>query len=285
MYVRGIIQAMTEAKTSPRNSLKSAVKSHWEAQPCGTRDIPAGDRRRFFAELEKERYTWEPYLPAFARFEQGAGKRLLEIGVGAGTDFVNWVRHGARATGVDLTEHGVRLTRERLALEGLAADVHVGDAEGLPFDGELFDIVYSWGVIHHSPDTPAAIEEVRRVLKPGGRALIMVYHVHSWVAFMLWAIHCAARLRPWRSPRWAVYHYLESPGTKAYTRGEARALFARFTSASVRTQLAHGDLLLMRPSEKYPSAAYRLLWRLYPRWLIRRLGNRFGMVLLIDAVK
>src|SRR5215212_11236886 len=156
--------------------LKDAVRAHWQNQPCGTRDLPAEDRRRFFAELERERYSWEPYLKGFARFERGKGKRLLEIGVGAGTDFINWVRAGAVATGVDLTEQGVGLTRERLELEGRHAEVRIGDAENLPFPDNTFDIVYSWGVLHHSPDTPRAVREVHRVLRPGATAVVMVYH-------------------------------------------------------------------------------------------------------------
>ena len=128
----------------------------------------------------------------------------MEVGVGAGTDFVNWVRNGAIATGVDLTQSGVALTGERLEIEGLEADVRVADAESLPFADDSFDIVYSWGVLHHSPDTPRAIEEVRRVLRPAGTALVMIYHAWSWMGFTLWWLHCAAKIRPWKSPRWAM---------------------------------------------------------------------------------
>jgi SAM-dependent methyltransferase len=210
---------------------------------------------------------------------------VLEVGVGAGTDFVNWVRAGAQACGVDLTPAGVALTRERLALEGLEANVRVADAEALPFPDGTFDIVYSWGVLHHSPDTVTAVREVHRVLKPGGEATVMIYHVPAWTGFVLWGLHCAVRLRPWRSPRWAIAHHLESPGTKAYTVREARRLFADFSSVRCRTRLSHGDLLLMRPSEKYRSGFHRFLWAVYPRWLVRLTGNRFGLGLIIDAVK
>jgi ubiquinone/menaquinone biosynthesis C-methylase UbiE len=266
-------------------ALKQAVKAHWQAVPCGTRDVSAEDRRRFFEQIERERYTWEPYIPAFARFERGRGKRVLEVGVGAATDFINWVRHGAIATGVDLTEQGVELAKERLALEGLAAEVRQADAERLPFSGESFDIVYSWGVLHHTPDTPRAVAEVHRVLKPGGTALVMLYHATSWTGFMLWAAHALAKLRPWKGPRWAIYHHLESPGTKAYTVREARRLFSAFSQVAVRTQLAHGDLLKMRPDRKYQQWYYRLAWALYPRRLIALTGNRFGFDILIEAVK
>ncbi|MFN2398439.1 MAG: class I SAM-dependent methyltransferase [Gemmatimonadaceae bacterium] len=276
----------THAATSDSpDLLKDVVRSHWDAQPCGTLGVPASDRRAFFEQVERERYEWEPYIRDFARFERGRDKKLLEVGVGAGTDFTNWVRNGAIATGVDLTEHGVALTRERLELEGLKADVRVADAENLPFETNTFDLVYSHGVLHHSPDTPRAIREVHRVLRPGGTALVMIYNVHSWVGFMLWSVHALGRLKPWKSPRWAIYNYLESPGTKAYSIAEGYELFRDFTRVAIRTHLGHGDLLLMRRSAKYQDKLHELAWRLYPRWLVRQLGHRFGMNMFIEAVK
>jgi SAM-dependent methyltransferase len=265
---------------------KTQIREYWEAEPCGTRGISAGERRRFFAEIERERYEWEPYIPRYARWERGRGKKLLEIGVGAGTDFTNWVRHGAIATGIDLTERGVSLTKERLALEGLDADVRQADAEQLPFEPNTFDIVYSNGVLHVPPNPARAIAEAHRVLKPGGTFVGLIYNPISWVGLMLWGVHCLAKGRPWKGPRWAIYHYLESPGTHAYTVRETRELFSMFSHADVRTQLGHGDLLLMRPGDKYNrNPLYRVLWKLWPRWLIRRLGNRFGMAVIIEAVK
>src|SRR5437016_5586892 len=137
------MQEVERTRLQNRDSvdLKSIIKDHWETHPCGIRDLSDADRKAFFDQLERERYLLEPYISGFANFEQGRGKKVLEIGVGAGTDFINWVRHGAVATGIDLTEHGVQLTQERLRLEGLEADVRTGDAENLIFDDAAFDIV------------------------------------------------------------------------------------------------------------------------------------------------
>ena len=194
---------------------------------------------------------------------------------------------GARATGVDLTDEGVSLTRERLALEGIADRAEVGraDAEALPFADASFDIVYSWGVLHHTPDTERAFREARRVLTLGGQFRGMIYHTPSWVGLGKWAIHYAARGRQAVSLRRAVYETLESPGTKAYTLREARMLVegAGFRDVRVRSQLSHGDLLMMRRSAKYTSGVAGLLWRMYPRWLVKRLGNGLGTGLLIEA--
>jgi ubiquinone/menaquinone biosynthesis C-methylase UbiE len=274
---------VTESSIPP--APKKAVKDHWESEPCGTRGMDPLERRRFFDQIEQERYALEPYIRTFARFEEGRGRRVLEVGVGAGTDFMQWVRAGAIATGVDLTETGVALTRERLELEGLVADVRTGDAEALPFPDSTFDLVYSYGVLHHSPDTSAAVREVHRVLRPGGVARVMIYNSTSWVALMMWLLHCLGKLRPWRSARWAASRFLESPGTKLFTAGEARDMFKQFARVSVRPQLGHGDLLLMRPGKRYAAWHARILWTIYPRWFVRLTGDRFGTALLIEAVK
>src|SRR5476651_247220 len=98
------------------SSLKEDVRAHWEEETCGTRYGEAQDRLTWFREIANNRYELEPYIKPFARFPEASGKRVLEIGVGAGTDFREWCRHADHATGVDLTEGGISLTRERLLL-------------------------------------------------------------------------------------------------------------------------------------------------------------------------
>jgi SAM-dependent methyltransferase len=266
-------------------SENDAVRRYWSEEPCGTRGVDRTDRVRFFTEIELQRYEWEPYIKEFACFTESRGLDVLEIGVGAGTDFVNWVRHDAHAIGMDLTESSIRLTRERLELEGRHAETYVGDAENLPLKSNHFDLVYSYGVLHHSTNPQRAISEVARVLKNGGKARIMIYHRRSWVGLILWTVHCLLKLRPWKSPKWAIANYLESPGTSAYSRAEGHALFSEFKSVRIRTQLCHGDLLLMPPGKKYMRWYHRLAWAAYPRWLIRLSGNRFGLGMMIEAVK
>jgi SAM-dependent methyltransferase len=254
----------------------AAVRSHWEAEPCGTRGLPDADRHAFFAQLERERYAAEPYIPAFAGFGDHRGERVLEVGVGAGTDFVQWVRSGARAIGVDLTKAGTHLTQERLLLEDRRAPIVQADAERLPLRDSSIDLVYSFGVLHHSTCPESAFAEARRVLRPGGKLRVMVYHSSSISGWML-------ALRWLTTPRRAISKHLESPGTHAYTQREVRLLVKDFKAVSIRAVLGSGDLLLMRPSVRYANLAW--LWPLYPRWLIRRFGQRFGFFLLIDATR
>ncbi len=211
--------------------LKEMVRAHWEADPCGAKLASSEvGSEQFFAEVERSRDELEPFIHGFAEFERWRGKRVLEVGVGLGTDFVRFARAGAVLSGVDLTEASVELVRRRLDQEGLEADVRVADAEHLPFGDGGYDLVYSWGVLHHTPDTRAAVEELRRVLKPGGEARIMLYSRCSWVAFGVWARYGLLRGRPWASVSSLLADHMESPGTKAYTRRELEGLFSSYSS-------------------------------------------------------
>jgi ubiquinone/menaquinone biosynthesis C-methylase UbiE len=214
---------------------KKAVRDYWDAAPCGSSLTNAEQgSKAFFDEIEATRDRLEPFIPKFAEFESWRGTRVLEIGVGLGTDFVRFARAGARLSGIDLTEASIDLVRRRLALEGLDADLRVADAEALPFADESFDLVYAWGVLHHTPDTKRAAAEIRRVLKPDGEARIMLYSRRSWFALGAWLRYALLQGRPWRSISSVLGEHVESPGTKAYTRRELEELFGSFRTTSVR---------------------------------------------------
>ena len=223
------VSTISLLSTAPPNTeeTKSRVREFWEEEPCGSvhGQAPEGTKE-YFDEIERHRYETEPYVRRFADFEGARGKRLLEIGVGLGTDFVQFVRAGAIATGVDLTQHGVDLVRRRLELEGLKANVQVADAESLPFEDGAFERVYSWGVLHHTPNTAKAIGEAIRVLGPGGEACVMLYARHSWVTYGLWVRHGLLAGKPWTSLSEILASHMESEGTKGFTERELRRLFA-----------------------------------------------------------
>ena len=113
-------------------------------------------------------------------FSSGRGKDVLEVGCGVGTDGVQWAKAGARYTAIDLTPEGVRLSAENFRLRGLEGRLLQVNAEHMPFPDDSFDIVYSHGVIHHAPDIERVVSEIHRVLRPGGEAIVMVYHRHSY---------------------------------------------------------------------------------------------------------
>jgi ubiquinone/menaquinone biosynthesis C-methylase UbiE len=165
----------------PLEDLKTRVHDFWQANPCGAK-FAQGEigSREFFDAVERHRYQTESHIPEVVRFERWRDSEVLEVGCGLGTDAVNFARAGAHYTGVDLTEASIDLVRRRFELEGLTAELKVADAEALPFADNCFHLVYSHGVLHHTPDTQRAINEVQRVLKPGGTAMVMLYHKNSY---------------------------------------------------------------------------------------------------------
>jgi ubiquinone/menaquinone biosynthesis C-methylase UbiE len=118
-------------------------------------------------------------MPSLMEFDKFRGRRLLEIGCGMGTDLLQFARGGARCIGIDLTPRSVEITQHRFKLYGERGSFMISDGERLPFRSESFDVVYSNGVLHHTPDTAGAIREVHRVLRPGGVAKVMLYHRNS----------------------------------------------------------------------------------------------------------
>lgn len=178
----GVIQLSANCfMAGAEQSLKERVRAFWQEHPCGTKfaDAEPGSRR-FYEAVEEHRYRTEWHIPEAAGFERAGGLRVLEIGCGLGTDGARFARAGALYTGVDLTEAAVSLARKRFELEGLPGRFRVADAEGLEFPTGSFDLVYSHGVLHHTPDPAAAVREVYRVLAPGGRAVVMLYHRDSY---------------------------------------------------------------------------------------------------------
>ena len=258
---------------------KEAVRDFWNAEPCGTRYL---DGAQEFDAHARARYELEPFIFDFADFPSARGLKVLEIGVGMGADYLEWLKAGAHATGVDLSAASIERARQRCEAAGFNPDLRIADAERLPFSDNSFDVVYSYGVMHHSPNTQQCVREGLRVLKPGGRAKIMVYHHPSLTGAMLWLRY---GLLGRKALRQCVFEHLESPGTKSYTQEEARQLMSGFADLELRVEFSAGDLLLHQPSAKFQSAFYRLLWKFFPRFLVRRFGRRYGLFLLITAMK
>ena len=257
----------------PLTSELERVRDFWQTAPCGTNDVRAiADERERFRELERMRDAREPFIARFARFSDTRGSNLLEVGVGAGTDHVRFARAGARCHGVDLTPAAVELTKRRVETEGLKSDLRVANAELLPFPDASFDVVYSWGVIHHTPDTRRSAKEILRVLRPGGRFCVMVYNRHSLVALQAWIRFGLLRGKPFTSRAELIARHVESPGTKAYSSSEAAALFAGAAKVSVETVVTAYDLRLGR--------------RFFlPHWTWRFTPSRLGWFHVVEGVR
>jgi ubiquinone/menaquinone biosynthesis C-methylase UbiE len=265
---------------------KSAVRDFWDAASCGEDlYLKGADARAKFEHQALVRYQLEPYILSFAEFSVGKGKKVLEIGVGLGADHQQWAAAGAILSGCDLTPRAVDYTRERLQLFGLSSDLQEADAENLPYENDQFEIIYSWGVIHHSPKTHKAVEEIHRVLQTGGIAKIMVYHKYSFVGYMLWVRYALLKLKPFTSLSTIYAKYLESPGTKAYSKAEARLLFSGFADIDVSTVLTHGDLLTSAAGQRHKGVLLNIARKIWPRWIIRTFFPGHGLFLLIKVRK
>lgn len=264
---------------------KQAVQDYWNVASCGEALYLSNIDNVGYEAQAKKRYELEPYIESFAQFAGAYGRAVLEVGVGLGADHERFASSGALLSGVDLTQRAVEHTLHRLTGRGLTSQLQVADAENLPFSNDHFDIVYSWGVLHHSPNTPKAVNEVWRVLRSDGSARIMVYHKYSIVGYMLWLRYALLIGRPWRSLSEVYSHHLESPGTKAYSIDEARKLFARFARVEIKTVLTHGDLLSSDVGQRHRGMILSIARAIWPRWLIRILLPKHGLFLLITAVK
>ena len=143
------------------------VQQFWNTEACGTHFIEeAANKKEFYDQYAHFRYRTAWHIPELIPFAEANGKKVLEIGCGNGVDAVQFARHGALYTGVDLTEAAINATREHFSLRGLAGQFQIENAENLSFQDNSFDMVYSYGVLHHTPTPETAFEEVRRVLKP-----------------------------------------------------------------------------------------------------------------------
>ena len=292
-------------------TVETPAARFWEAYQPGFRftDEEPGTPE-FFADVERHRYQLEPHIPEIVDFPRWAGADVLEVGCGIATDGARFARAGARYAGVDSSERALELARKRFSLEGLDGAFTRASATSLPFADESFDLVYSHGVIHHIPDTASAVREFHRVLRPGGTALVMLYHRDSlnyYVNIMLLrrilaatllipgAVGVIARLVGEQSEvlrghrdllrehglRYLLDRQLflsnntDGPGnrlSKVYSRRGARELFSQFASSRIEVRFLNLRI--------YPGGA--LLGRTAPA---RRLERVYGWHLYVCGVK
>lgn len=174
--------------TEASNASIDDVKDYWNQRPCNIRhsNKPVGSKG-YFEEVEARKYFVEPHIPAFAEFPRWKNKSVLEVGCGIGTDATNFARAGAYYTGVELSETSLALARKRFEVFGLSGRFLLCNGEQLSsvFPRGAFDLVYSFGVIHHTPNQRAVVEEIRKVIKEDGQFRFMLYAKNSWKDAMI----------------------------------------------------------------------------------------------------
>ena len=223
---------------------KDAVQDQWDSNPCGShyaKDVPRHTLDWF---LEIERYRYEEYAPWMyeaMEFSRHHGERVLEIGGGIGTDHAQFAKHGAITTDIDLSSGHLALAQENFKLRGLKGTFVHHDAEKLPFPDATFDVVYSNGVIHHTPNTQRVVDEIYRVLKPGGKAIVMVYaenSLHYW-RNLVTVLGLRQHLLETFSIGEIMSRHVEltendaRPLVKVYTKQRLQKLFARYGKTSI----------------------------------------------------
>jgi len=264
---------------------KRAVYEFWNAASCGENLYLNGNSADSYKKHAEIRYSLEPEILSFAEFARWKDRKVLEVGVGLGADHACFAAAGAKLFGIDLTERAVNHTKCRLQAIGCKSILHVGDAEQLPFQSDSFDLVYSWGVLHHSPDTARCVHEIYRVLKTNGLAKIMMYHKFSMVGYMLWLRYGLFCARPFTSLTDIYARYLESPGTKAFSATEVRVFFEKFRDIRIQVMLSHGDILTSQAGQRHRGIMLTVARKIWPRWFIRRFLKNHGLAMLITATK
>jgi 2-polyprenyl-3-methyl-5-hydroxy-6-metoxy-1,4-benzoquinol methylase len=264
------------------------VQQYWDARPCNIRHStkPVGSKE-YFDEVEARKYLVEPHIPAFAEFDRWAGKRVLEVGCGIGTDSINFARAGAELTAVELSSESLRIAEQRADVMGVADRIQFVQANAEELTATLtdgdYDLVYSFGVIHHTPHPERALAEMSALAAPGGTLKLMVYHRRSWKVFSIVAAQGHGRF--WKTDELIAEHSEAQTGcpvTFAYTRSEGRELVE---SSGFRVQELWVDHVFPYRIRDY--VQYRYVKEPYFRWmpepLFRAFEHRFGWHLLVNA--
>lgn len=247
------------------------IRNYWNARPCNIRHStsPLGTKA-YFDEVEARRFAVEPHSFAFADFAAWRGKRVLEIGCGIGTDAVNFARNGADYTGIDLSEESVKICQQRFDVFDLRGRIFASNAEELAatFAGEKFDLIYSYGVIHHSPNPERIVAALPYLMHRQSEARVMLYAKNSWKNILIEA--------GWDQPE----AQSGCPQALTYTHDEARTLFGDFATVDIDQ-----DFIFPWRIEEYVKYQFvKQPWfEAMPPELFRILEKSLGWHLLIKA--
>jgi len=204
------------------------VRRYWDARPCNVRHSPKQKGTyEYFEEVAARKAKVEPHIAAFAEYDKWKGKKVLEIGCGIGTDAIQFVRAGADYTGVDLSSESLALAKERFRVYDVQGTFFCANAENIStlLAGNQYDLIYSFGVIHHTPNPKQVIAGLVDLLKPDGELRVMLYAQHSWKSAMI----SASLDQPEAQ--------FGCPIANTYTHDEARTLLAPFVVT--RIEQAH----------------------------------------------
>lgn len=264
------------------------VATFWDQRPCNIKhSAKSFGSKEYFEEVEKRKYFVEPHIPRFAEFERWNGKKVLEIGCGIGTDTINFARHGAEVTAVDLSEKSIILAEKRAKLYGVSEKIkfHVGNAEELKkfLPQDSYDLIYSFGIIHHTPNPSKVLQQLYAYLHDNGQLKIMVYHRYSWKA--LWILFIYGKGKFWRWDK-LIPEYSEAqtgcPITYTFSKSQICAVLKQ---QGFRVKDIFVDHIFPYRIDEYLRYRYVKVWyfRWMPKPLFRLLEKHFGWHLCVTA--
>jgi len=235
-------------------------QSHYTTKEEGTRE--------YYDEIQKVRYNdIYFYLPELAGFDKHKNEKVLEVGCGQGTDLLQFAKGGAKVTGIDLVDSGIKKTTDMFKMYGYKVDLKKANVEDLNcFKDNSFDAVYCFGVLHHTPNTQKGIDEIYRVLKPNGQAKIMMYgkglhYYHKVFRYYLFGMmfleHSLAEVLNIHGENIDAY----CPVVKFYRKRQVRKMFNKFTN--IKINKVHSPFLY----GKMPFFLYKIARRI--------VGNNF----------
>ena len=259
------------------------VKQFWNFRPCNVKhsDKPI-NTKEYYDEVEKKKYFVEPHILKFAEFEKYKNKNVLEIGCGIGTDSINFVRNGANLTTIDLSEKSVEICKKRFEIFNLNAHIICGDCEKIDtiLEKQKFDLIYSFGVIHHSPEPSKIIEGIQKYCNEQTRIKIMLYSFISFKTLEAWIQY------GWKfnfNFRKTIEYYAEAqfgcPVAKTYTKKDLNSLFRNFEIVSIKKDHIFPYKINDYIKQKYNK---RFIFKVFPKNIFQKLESILGWHWLIE---
>ena len=255
-----------------KNVTTDQVKSFWEEKPLCSEGNPheLGSIEFFeFYNLEREAIEPIPYSYDLHEYVDFKDKKVLDVGSGNGYVLSKYASEGAEVFGIDITEAGIELCRKRFEILDLKGDFRIADAEDIPFPDNSFDCVCSMGVLHHVPNTQKALDEIYRVLKPGGRLIVMFYHRHSAKYQFSYRIRS---LFTGKSLQQLVNEFDGSgnPKGSVFSKKELRIMLSRFTDIKMKVGFLETEDIILRgarylPANLFMPFASLIGWNLYAK--------------------
>ena len=264
-----------------------SVRDYWNRRPCNIRHSTAEiGTKEYFDQVEARKYFVEPHIPSFAEFDRWKGKKVLEIGCGLGTDTINFARAGAEVTAVDLSAESLALAKKRAEIFGFSDRIRFVEANAEKLSDyvqpQIFDLVYSFGVIHHSPHPENIMRQIREnFIAPGSTLKLMVYYRYSWK--VLWML-LQEKGQFWKLDQIIAKHSEAQTGcpvTYSYSKKSVDDLIGE--GFEIKDKFVEHIFPYQIP--KYVKYEYEeeWYWKMLPERVFRSIERRFGWHLCVAA--